>query len=346
MVMLEVPIAQNLINRIAEIPLLGLIVERDVFAVLIAPGLVALLLFLGFIIWFERKITARIQWRVGPKEVSPHIGGILQVLADMLRYLFQEVIVHRDARKVYFIQLPILSFIPVLLPLALIPAGNIYAFRSDYAIPCIIALISLIPLFMIAIGWSANNRFAYIGLIRESFMYVAYEIPLIISVVAMIVLYQTGDAVVVVERQDLPGILLNPLAFITFLIATVMATGRLPFDIAEADQEIAFGPFVEYSGIMFGLVMVLAYEKLYLLSLLMVLLFFGGWKGVEIAMLGDLSAVVVLLLKALIVMCAIVITRAVYARYRIDQALRIGWGFLMCLAFASLLLSVVVTWLS
>jgi NADH-quinone oxidoreductase subunit H len=346
MVMLEVPIAQNLINRISEIPLLGLIVERDVFAVLIAPGLVALLLFLGFIIWFERKMTARIQWRVGPKEVSPHIGGILQVLADMLRYLFQEVIVHRDARKVYFIQLPILSFIPVLLPLALIPAGNIYAFRSDYAIPCIIALISLIPLFMIAIGWSANNRFAYIGLIRESFMYVAYEIPLIISVVAMIVLYQTGDAIAVVERQSLPGILLNPLAFITFLIATVMATGRLPFDIAEADQEIAFGPFVEYSGIMFGLVMVLAYEKLYLLSLLMVLLFFGGWKGVEIAMLGDLSAVVVLLLKALIVMCAIVITRAVYARYRIDQALKIGWGFLMGLAFASLMLSVVVTWLS
>jgi len=346
MVMLEVPIAQNLINRIAEIPLLGLIVERDVFAVLIAPGLVALLLFLGFIIWFERKITARIQWRVGPKEVSPHVGGILQVLADMLRYLFQEVIVHRDARKIYFIQLPILSFIPVLLPLALIPAGNVYALRSDYAIPCIIALISLIPLFMIAIGWSANNRFAYIGLIRESFMYVAYEIPLIISVVAMIVLYQTGDAVAVVERQNLPGILLNPLAFITFLIATVMATGRLPFDIAEADQEIAFGPFVEYSGIMFGLVMVLAYEKLYLLSLLMVLLFLGGWKGVEIAMLGDLSAVVVLLLKALIVMCAIVITRAVYARYRIDQALRIGWGFLMCLAFVSLLLSVVVTWLS
>ncbi|RUM43661.1 MAG: NADH-quinone oxidoreductase subunit NuoH [Desulfocapsa sp.] len=344
--MLEVPIAQNLINRIAEIPLLGLIVERDVFAVLIAPGLVALLLFLGFIIWFERKITARIQWRVGPKEVSPHVGGILQVLADMLRYLFQEVIVHRDARKIYFIQLPILSFIPVLLPLALIPAGNVYALRSDYAIPCIIALISLIPLFMIAIGWSANNRFAYIGLIRESFMYVAYEIPLIISVVAMIVLYQTGDAVAVVERQNLPGILLNPLAFITFLIATVMATGRLPFDIAEADQEIAFGPFVEYSGIMFGLVMVLAYEKLYLLSLLMVLLFLGGWKGVEIAMLGDLSAVVVLLLKALIVMCAIVITRAVYARYRIDQALRIGWGFLMCLAFVSLLLSVVVTWLS
>jgi len=345
--MLEIPVIQGLIDKIAEIPILGLIVERDVFAVLIAPGLLTLLLFLGFIIWFERKITARIQWRIGPKEVSPHIGGILQVLADFLRYLFQEVIVHRDAKKVYFIQLPILSLIPVLLPLALIPAGNIYAFRSEYGIPCIIALISLIPLFTIAIGWSTGNRFAYVGLIREIFMYIAYEIPLIISAMAMIVLYQTGDAVIVVEKQqNLPGIILNPLAFITFLIATVMATGRLPFDIAEADQEIAFGPFVEYSGIMFGLVMVLAYEKLYVLSLLCVLLFFSGWKGFEVAMLGDLSAIVNLLLKTLIVMCAIVITRAAYARYRIDQALRIGWGFLMCLAFSSVLLSVVIVWSS
>ena len=343
--MIEVPVVQGFVEKISEIPILGLIVERDVFAVLVAPGLVSLLVFLGIIIWFERKMTARIQWRVGPKEVSPYIGGILQVLADMLRYLFQEVIIHRDARRFYFIQLPILSFIPVLLPLSLIPAGNVYAFRSDFAIPCIIALISMIPLFMIAIGWSANNRFAYIGLIRESFMYLAYEIPLILSVIAMLYLYQTGDAITVVERQTIPGFLLNPIAFLTFLIATVMATGRLPFDIAEADQEIAFGPFVEYSGIMFGLVMVLAYEKLYLLSLLMVILFFSGWKGYEIALLGDLSAVIVLLVKTLIVMCAIVIVRAVYARYRIDQALRIGWGFLISLAFVSLGLAGVVRWL-
>ncbi len=343
--MLNVPIVQGLIDWIASKPLLGLIVEREVFAVLIAPGLLALLLYLGIIIWFERKITARIQWRVGPKEVSPHIGGLLQVLADMLRYLYQEVIVHRDANKVYFLQLPILSFIPILLALTLIPAGKIYAFRSGFAVPCLVALIALIPLFVIAIGWSANNRFAYIGLVRESFMYIAYEIPLILSVVAMLTIYQTGDAISIVNKQDIPGIILNPLAFLTFLIATVMASGRLPFDIAEADQEIAFGPYVEYSGIMFGLVMVLAYEKLYLLSLLMVILFFGGWRGYEIVALGDLSDVVWLMLKALIVMCAIVITRAIYARYRIDQALRIGWGFMMTLAIASVALSGVIAWL-
>ncbi|WP_456327551.1 NADH-quinone oxidoreductase subunit NuoH [Archaeoglobus sp.] len=343
--MLNVPIAQGVINWIAKIPLLGLIVEREVFAVLIAPGLVALLLYLGIIIWFERKITARIQWRVGPKEVSPHIGGVLQVLADALRYLYQEVIVHRDANKAYFLQLPILSFIPILLALTLIPAGKIYAFRSEFAIPCLIALISLIPLFVIAIGWSATNRFAYIGLVRESFMYTSYEIPLILSVVAMLMIYKTGDAIAIVEKQSIPGVLLNPLAFLTFLIATVMASGRLPFDIPEADQEIAFGPCVEYSGIMFGLVMVLAYEKLYLLSLLMVILFFGGWKGFEIAVLGDLSDVVWLMLKTLIVMCAIVVTRAVYARYRIDQALRIGWKFMITLSLTSIALSGVVSWL-
>lgn len=343
--MLHVPIAQDLINKVAEIPLIGLLIERDVFAVLVSPGLLTLLIFLGYIIWFERKIAARIQWRIGPKEVSPRIGGILQVLADMVRYLYQEVIVNRDANKVYFIQLPILSIIPVLLALTLIPAGDVYAFRSPYSLPCLIALIATIPLFIIAIGWSSNNRFAYIGLIRESFMYLSYEIPLILSVTAMIMLYQTGDLYEIVNRQNVPGILLNPIAFLTFLISTVMATGRLPFDIPEADQEIAFGPYVEYSGIMFGLVMVLAYEKLYVLSLLMAILFFSGWKGPEIAFLGDLSNVFWLVLKAIIISSLLVITRALYARYRIDQALRIGWGFLITMAISSLAFSGVIRWL-
>ncbi len=344
--MIDVPIVQPLIDWISKIPILGVIVERDVFAVLIAPGLVALLTYLGIIIWFERKITARIQWRVGPKEVSPWIGGILQVLADMTRYLYQEVIVHREANKFYFLQLPVISIIPVIFALTLIPAGKVYAFRSEFSIPCFIALTSTIPLFVIAIGWSANNRFAYVGLIRESFMYVAYEIPLILSVIAMMMVYGSCDAFKIVESQRIPGILLNPLAFLTFLIATVMASGRLPFDIAEADQEIAFGPYVEYSGIMFGLVMVIAYEKLYLLSLLMVILFFGGWKGYHIPMLGDLSDVFWLMLKTLIVMCLVVVTRAVYARYRIDQALRIGWKHLLILSITSVALSGVISWLS
>ncbi len=346
MIMLNIPIAQSLIYKIGEIPVVGILVQRDVFAVLIAPGFLTLLLYLYFIIWFERKITARVQWRIGPKEVSPKLGGILQVLADMLRYLHQEVIVHKDAKKWYFLQLPILSIIPVLLCLTLIPAGDVYAFRSQFAIPCILALISLLPLFVIAIGWSANNRFAYIGLIREAFMYVAYEIPLILSVIAMLILYQTGDIHEIVKRQSLPGVILNPLAFLSFLIATVMASGRIPFDISEADQEIAFGPYVEYSGIMFGFVMVIAYEKLYLLSLLMVILFFSGWKGVYLYALGDLSDVIWLMLKTLIVMCVIVITRAIYARYRIDQALKIGWGFMITISIASVALSGVIRWLS
>ncbi len=343
--MLKVPIFQNMIYKIAEIPVLKLLIERDVFAVLISPGLLTLLIYLGYIIWFERKIAARIQWRVGPKEISPKFGGILQVLADLLRYLNQEVIVNRDANRAYFLQLPILSIIPVLLALTLIPAGNVYAFRSPYSLPCFIALTAMIPLFIVAIGWSSNNRFAYIGLIRESFMYIAYEIPLILSVVAMIILYQSCDFYEIVNRQKVPGIILNPIAFLTFLIATIMATGRLPFDIPEADQEIAFGPYVEYSGIMFGLVMILAYEKLYLLSLLMTLLFFSGWKGPEIAILGDLSSVLWLIIKAIFISSLIVITRAIYARYRIDQALKIGWGFLMTLSISSLALSGVIRWL-
>lgn len=345
--MMEIPILEPVVDFLMQIPIVNLIVAlilwRPFFAVIILPGLVGLLIYLLWIVYWERKLTARVQWRVGPIEVARPIRGAIQALADGIRYLFQEVIVHREAHKIFYIQLPILIFIPILLPLLFIPAGNAVGIKTPYGILLIVAFISLIPLFIIAIGWASHSRFAYIGSVREAFMYFAYEIPFILAVVSMIYVYGSGDPYVAVEKQkEVLGFILNPLAFVVYIIAMIMATSRLPFEIPEADQEIAFGPFVEYSGILFGLVMTIAYEKLYLMALLFVILFLGGWEGIYIGALGDLTAPLVIFIKTVVVISILAIVRSIYARYRLDQALRLGWTSYLALSVAALVLGMLV----
>ncbi len=344
--MMNIPLIKPIVDWLMGIPginfIVALILWKPFFAVIILPGLGALMLYLLYIVWFERKLTARVQWRVGPLEVARPIRGSIQALADGIRYFFQEAIVHKDAHRPYFFQLPILAFIPVLLPLLFMPAGSAVGIRSPYGIQLIVTFIALIPITIIAIGWASNSRFAYIGSVREALMYLAYEIPFIIAVIAMVFVYGSGDPYVAVQKQTIPGVFLNPLAFIVYIIAMLMATSRLPFEIPEADQEIAFGPFVEYSGILFGLVMVIAYEKLYLMALLFVILFLGGWSGPICPLLGDLTPPIWLFIKTLIVISILVIVRSIYARYRIDQALRIGWTSILAISLASLVVGAVV----
>ncbi len=344
--MVNIPIIKPIINALLSVPVIRYIVAlifwKPGFAILIFPGFLGIMICLGIIIWFERKLTAKVQWRYGPLEVSRPIGGVIQPLADGMRYLFQEVIVHRDAHKAYFLQFPILSFIPVLLPILVIPAGAVVAIKTPYAIPIVVAVIALIPVIILAIGWATNSRFAYIGTVREAFMYFAYEIPLIIAVLAMVLMYGSTNIYTIVKKQVMPGALLNPLACLVFFIAVAMATSRFPFEIPEADQEIAFGPFVEYSGIMFGLVMTLAYEKLYLLCLLFSILFLGGWNGPMIPALGDLMPVIYLFIKTLVLMCIFVFFRSVYPRIRLDQSLKFAWSYMLSIAIAALAIGVAV----
>lgn len=338
--MVSIPLIQPLIDALLGIPLLNylvaLILWKPLFAILLLPGFAGMMTALLVIIWFERKLTARIQWRVGPLEVSRPIWGIIQPMADGIRYFFQEVIVHKDAHKLYFIQLPILAFLPALIPILVIPGSDtIVGIKTIYAIPIILAVVALIPVTIVAMGWASNSRFAYIGSVREAFMYFAYEIPFIIAVLAMVLMYGSADPIKIVESQNIPGIILNPFALITFFIATAMATSRLPFEIPEADQEIAFGPFVEYSGILFGLVMTLAYEKMYIMCLLLSTLFLGGWSGPNIPLLGDLSAPIWLYVKTVVLMFILSFLRSVYPRFRLDQGLKIGWTSVLALSLVS-----------
>ncbi len=144
------------------------------------------------------------------------------------------------------------------------------------------------------------------------------------------------------SRQSIPGIILNPIAALVFFIGAAMATSRMPFEIAESDQELCAGPHVEYSGIAFGLIYVLCYEKAYILSALMTILFLGGGSGPAIAGLGDLSGVFWFVVKTYLVLTTLFMLRTVYPRYRLDQGLKLGWSPMLCLALIGLAISLVV----
>ena len=347
----DIPLLQPLLKPMLEMPMVGyiiaLILWKPFFVLILIPGFATLGIMLLILPWIERKMVGRMQWRVGPREISPHTRGIIQLLADSLRFLFQEVIIHKDAHRSYFLQFPFLYFIPVLLPLLFINAGAagnpLVPIVSDYGLQLMVALICLMPVFIMGVGWASNNRFAFIGTVREAFLYFAYEIPFIVVVLAMIVLYGTSNTVGVVNAQSGVwwGIIQNPLAALTFFIVMVMATARLPFEIPEADQEVSFGPFVEYSGIAFGLAYVMGYEKMYVLSAFMTMLFLGGGSGPVIPGMGELSYAIWFVLKTLIVLVVMANLRGVYPRYRLDQGLKIGWGAMLILALVAVAWSLV-----
>ncbi len=344
---LSVPVLQPILDSVSQLPMVGFLISfilwKPVFALLICPGLSTVGIVLLFFPWIERKLCARIQWRVGPREILPWLGGLIQLIADTLRFLFHEVIVHRDAHRPYFLQFPFLSFLAALLPLLFLNAGNVIAIETPYAIQALLALVCLFPFFILGLGWASNSRFAFIGTVREAFMYFAYEISFIIAVLAMIILYGTSNPLLMADKPW--GIILNPIAAFTFFIGAAMATSRMPFEIPEADQEVAAGPHVEYSGIAFGLIYVMCYEKAYILSGLMVVLFLGGGSGPFIPgitpLLGDIMGIIWFLLKIVIVLTTLFVLRTIYPRYRLDQGLNIGWGVMISLSLIALALSII-----
>lgn len=323
--------------------LLQILLSPMVFVPLIFPGLLTTFIVIIMIVWLERKLTAKVQLRYGPLYVLKPLGGAIQLVADLIKLLFAEFIVPKGADKKAFIFSPIFLFTLSVMPVIAIPLSSTYAaFFSDVSLLIVLVLLSLTPIFVLLLGWSSDNKFSFIGSLREGYMTMAYEIPLFVSILAMAVVYNSLDLAQIVERQSngLWGLLLNPLATLVFFVAMLMTTARFPFDIAEAESEIVIGPYTEYSGIMFVLCLGASYAKLSVLSLFFAEVFLGGWNPVIWPLtLHPILPGVVVFLKGLVVMGFCVFMRTVYPRYRIDQALGLGWHRLLALSVASVVLS-------
>ena len=266
-----------------------------------------------------------------------------------MRYLQQEFIIPKDADKRVFVIAPIMFFTLTMLPIVAIPISSAYAaVQSNLTLLLVPTLATLAPLLVIIIGWSSNNKYSFIGSLREGYMMMSYEIPMFISILAMAVAYNSLSLIQAVQKQTgiAWGLVINPLAAIAFFGALLMTSSRFPFDISEAESEIVVGPYTEYSGIFFIFCLGAPYIKLYVYSLFFSLVFLGGWNPLVAPLTASpiINAVlsgIVVLIKAGIVMALAVYMRTIFGRFRIDQVLRLGWHKLFAVAILSVILSLV-----
>jgi NADH-quinone oxidoreductase subunit H len=291
-----------------------------------------------FMVWVERKFIAKVQLRVGP-EYAGKFEGILQNFADLFKLLFKEMLIPNEVDKAVFVSIPLaLMFIAGSL-LALVPLGPA-TYIADPSIGAIFvfAIISFTPLVVMLAGWASNNKYSLLGSLRALHQMVAYEIPMILSVVGVVVLSGSLDLVKIVEAQSSVWfILFQPLGAVVFFTCVLAELERIPFDLPEADSELVAGWQTEYGGMNFGIFQLATYIKFYALAGIFTTFFLGGWFGP-----GVLPPQVWFIAKTFVVMVAMMLPRAILPRVRIDVLLRSGWTKLMLLSFLNLFLALLV----
>ncbi|MGO9175113.1 MAG: NADH-quinone oxidoreductase subunit NuoH, partial [Desulfobaccales bacterium] len=232
-----------------------------------------------FLIWLERKVSAHMQLRLGPMEVGPH--GALQTVADALKLMGKELITPEEVdRPVYWLA-PIVIFLPVLLAFLVIPFSRSLIIKDlNVGILLILAFSTLAVLALLMAGWSSNNKYAAFGAIRSVAQNVAYEIPLLITVMSVILMvgsFKLSD--IVAAQGSYWFILVQPLAFILFITCATAETNRAPFDLPEAESELVAGFHTEYTGMRFALFFLAEYTNMFITSAVAAVLCLGGWQG-------------------------------------------------------------------
>jgi NADH-quinone oxidoreductase subunit H len=288
-----------------------------------------------FMIWVERKFIAKVQLRVGP-QYAGRIEGIFQNIADLLKLLFKEIIVPYRADKWIFVAVPLaLMFVSGAL-LALVPVGpTSYIANPSVGVILVFALIGFSPIIALLAGWASNNKYSLLGGLRALHQMVAYEIPMILSALGVVVLSGSLSLVSVVQAQgSIWFIILQPLGAIVFFISVLAELERVPFDLPEADSELVAGWQTEYTGMTFGIFQLATYIKFYALAGIFTAFFLGGWYGP-----APVPPAFWFILKTFVVMLAMMLPRAVLPRIRIDLLLRGGWTRLMVLSFVNLFMA-------
>ncbi len=300
-------------------------------------GLVAVLLFVVFnalfLTWLERKVAGRMQRRIGPQEVGPF--GLLQPIADALKLLGKEIITPGCVEKSLYWLAPTMIFIPVLISFIVIPFDATLQVRDINAgILVILAFSSLSVLSILIAGWGSNNKYALIGSIRSVAQNVAYEIPLLLSLLPIVMMANSLSLKeIVVAQKGLWFVFYQPVAFLVYFIAGVAETNRTPFDLPEAESELVAGYHTEYSGMRFALFFLAEYTNIFIVSAIAATFFLGGYQG------PVLPGIVWFFLKSYFLVFVIIWLRWTYPRVRFDQLLNFSWKVLIPLTFINLLIT-------
>lgn len=298
------------------------------------------MLFVIFLIWYERKLLGRIQDRLGPNRVGP--WGIFQSFADMLKIFTKEYITPDGADPVPYNLAPILSVASVLLVWAVVPfTSNIVGVDLTVGVLFVIAAGGFSELSIMLAGWGSNNKYALLGGFRAVAMLVSYEVPLVITLLVPAMLAGSLNLNEIVKAQTVPFILSAPLAALIFFITQVAESGRSPFDVVEAESELVSGFNTEYSGLKFGMFYVAEFLHAFTIALLFSTFFLGGWRGPG-AEQFPLLGLVYLAIKTFLVYFVVILFRGSLPRFRIDQMLALNWKVLTPLALIAVFLTALV----
>ncbi len=302
----------------------------------IFPGVLFQLVSVLMMMWFERKVMARIHMRYGPYYVGKF--GLLQTLADLLKLLLKEIIVPLKSRKFLFATIPALLLLSAFTPVTVIPfSESWYVFRFPYSAIFVIAILSMIPTLEFLAGWAGGSKYSFIGGYRAATQQVSYEVTLFLSILPSVILAGSMDLIDITKAQSQYWfILLVPLAALAYFIASLAELERIPFDIPEAESEIVFGWKTDYSGILFGFQIFSSYIFTFVEAALFTVLFLGGWMG------PFLPPILWFLVKTYLVFFVMVVVRAGLPRFRLDQLLNFGWKVLFPLAILNIFLAVLV----
>jgi NADH-quinone oxidoreductase subunit H len=289
---------------------------------LLGAGVLAMgsLLWVIFLIWYERKIIGRIQDRLGPNRVGP--WGIFQPFADMLKIFTKEFITPEGADRIPFNLAPVLS---------VASAMTIYGVNLSVAVLYVVAVGALGDLAIIMAGWSSNNKYAMLGAFRVVAQLISYEIPMVFSLMVPVLLAGSMSIIEVVKAQTPWFIVTAPLAALIFFITSVAEVGRAPFDLVEAESEIVAGFNIEYSGLKFGFFYVAEFMLAFTISMLFAVFFLGGWRG-PWAENYPLLGFIYFGIKTMLVYFVVILLRGSLPRFRIDQMMDINWKLLTPLA--------------
>ncbi len=285
-------------------------------------------------IWFERRAMAIMQARLGPNRAGPF--GLFQSAADALKVMLKEDIIPAKGDKVVHWLAPVVAFLPVMLVFAVVPfQGGALLADLNIGILYVVAISSVAVVGIFMAGWASNNKYSLLGAMRGVAAVVSYEIPVVLSIVGVILLTGSLSMQQIVEAQEIPFILVQPLGFLLFFIGALAEINRAPFDLMEADSEIVAGFHIEYSGMKFGLFFLAEYAEALVVSALVTVLFLSGWKG------PLLPPWLWFLVKVGLVFFVIVWIRTTVPRVRIDQLMALAWKFLFPLALLNLLITAV-----
>ncbi|MDC3373503.1 NADH-quinone oxidoreductase subunit NuoH [Candidatus Pelagibacter sp.] len=314
------------------------IVFQEVYKILFL--LVPVLVSVAMIVWLDRRVWAFVQKRQGPNVVGPF--GLLQSLADALKYIFKEIIIPSSSNKVIFVLAPIVTMTLALISWAVIPFSSTQVLADiNVGILYLFAVSSLGVYGIIMGGWASNSKYPFLGAIRSAAQMVSYEVS--IGVIIINVLLCVGSLnlndIVLAQKNLWFVIPLFPM-FVIFFISALAETNRPPFDLPEAEAELVAGYQTEYSGMMYAMFWLGEYANILLMCAMGAILFLGGWMSpIDIYPFTLVPGAIWLILKILFLFILFALVKAIVPRYRYDQLMRLGWKVFLPLSLTWVVLT-------